>query len=145
MSSYFDKFDRGVSELSKITNDEEFLLGLKELEKTMIHTCELFAGDRDTPTDIQQAIIKCITLNQVRYKGGDFLGDEFGPCEATRMALASRQSRLSKEMHSLWHDIASRRLEMRYGLVLDNPKAAVEARDRHAEEKFGRFIEHPTH
>lgn len=138
MSSYFDKFDREASVLADSFrgNDEGFLKALMGLEAPMIKTCELYAGDIDTPEDVRQAIIACIALHSIRYDGGDFMGDSTGPCEATRYAIVAKRSKLSTEMHSLWHDIARRRLQPRYGLVMDNPEHAVNARDRYVEEHY---------
>ncbi len=138
MSSYFDKFDREVRQLAQDTrgSDEQFLLQLKQLEATMIKTCELFAGDIDTPDDIRQAVIACIALNQVRYEGGDFLGDSTGPSQGAQHAMCCKSSQLSHEMHSLFHDIARRRIETRYGLVMDNPEHAVRMRDQWVEEHY---------
>lgn len=136
MSSYFDKFDRETRVLAEsyLGNDEGFLKALMGLEAGMIKTCELFAGDIDTPDDIRQAIIGCIAVHAIRYEGGDFMGDSTGKCEATSYAVVSKRSKLSAEMHSLWHEIARRRLQPRYGLVMDNPEYAVRARDRWVEE-----------
>ena len=39
-------------------------------------------------------------------------------------------------MHSLFHLIAGRRLEMRYGLVMDNPGHAVSMRDAWVDEHY---------
>jgi hypothetical protein len=117
---------------------EEFLKQVKAVEEGMIQTLMLFMGDREVhqEKDLCQAIWKVIVCHQIRYEGGDFLGDKTGPCQATAEALACRRSRLISEMHSLWHDIASRRYQFRFGLVLDNPKAAVSARDRWVEEHY---------
>ncbi len=140
MSSYFNQFDNEVRELANQHrgDDERFLKELMQLEAGMIKTCELYAGDIDTPEEFRQAIIACIALNQVRYKGGDFLGDETGESEGARYAVVSKISKLSKEMHELWHHIGQQRLEPRYGLVMDNPEHAVNARDRWVEEHYAK-------
>lgn len=118
--------------------DEEFLKQVKAVEEGMVDTLMLFMGDWEVhqQEDLCKSIWKVIVCNQIRYDGGDFLGDKTGPCEATQSALACRSSRLIREMHSLWHDIASRRYTFRFGLVLDNPQAAVAARDKWVDEHF---------
>lgn len=142
MSSYFDKFDKEVGDMGRDeTDNETFLYWMMLKEGEMVRDCELLAGDLDTPEDIRQAIIRCILTNKVHYEGGDKLGSHIGGvwCESigARNAVVSRYSTLSRELHSLFHSIASRRIETRYGMIADNPAAAVRARDRHAEEKFG--------
>lgn len=139
MSSYFDKLARQVSDLSRECphsreGTETFLKGLIEIEKSLIRTCELFAGDIETPQDVREAIITCICNNQVRYDGGDTLRES----RAAMFADACRSSMLVDHMHSLWHDIARMRYTMRYGLVSDNPEWAVNRRDAFAEERKGR-------
>ena len=161
MSSYFDKLDRTVNEINRSVAQEvgiynaemdgsqdhvdrqaggEFLKQVMQVEKGMIDTLMLFIGDWEVHqnTELCQQIWKVIVLNQIRYDGGDFLGDKLGPCEATTFALACRKSRLISETHSLWHTIALQQLEFRFGLVRDNPQAAVNARDRWVEEHYGK-------
>ena len=143
MSSYFDAIRRQVADLSRECpntpeGNEAFLNGVKQIEAPMIRACELFAGDVETPEDVRQAIIACIALNEVRYDGGDFLGGKLGDVllesRGAQYACACRSSKLESAMHSLWHDIARMRYQMRYGPVSDDPSWAVERRDRYAEE-----------
>jgi hypothetical protein len=133
MSSYFDAFRREVHTLSSAAgNDTEaFLKTLMIAEERIKNDCLSFAGDRETPDEVRQMIIACVALNEVRYSGGDFLGDDKGESKGTQWAAVARSSRLGEEMHSLWHDIAHLRLKPRYGLVMDNPEYAIQARDRH--------------
>lgn len=147
MSSYFDNIRRQVADLSRECPNtpeglEAFLNGVKAIEAPMIRQCELFAGDVETPQDVREAIMACIALNEVRYDGGEFMGGRYGhepdakpiSCPATEYAAMCRSSKLEREMHSLWHDIARMRYQMRYGPVSDDPQWAVERRDRYAEE-----------
>lgn len=138
MSSYFDKFDREARVLADSFrgNDEGFLKALMGLEAGMIKTCELLAGDIDTPDDVRQSIIGCLAVHAIRYNGGDFLGDETGASEAARYAVCCKRSKLSSELHSLFHTIASKRIQTRYGMILDNPEYAVKARDQWVEDHY---------
>jgi hypothetical protein len=150
MSSYFDSIRRQVAVLSREcpntpAGTEAFLFGLMRIEKAMIEACELFAGDVETPEDTRRAIMDCIHCNEVRYEGGDMLGSHiagvFIESRGAQVAACSRSSRLESEMHSLWHDIARMRYQMRYGLVWDNPEAAVAARDAFSENR--KHLAHP--
>lgn len=144
MSSYFDKLANQVQELSRSwpntkEGNEAFLLAVVLVESDLIITCELFAGDVETPQDCREAVMTCIHCNQVRYEGGDFLGSKLGGtlCEShgAQYACACRSSKLVSEMHGLWHDIARMRYRMRYGLVMDDPGHAIKMRDKFVEER----------
>lgn len=123
MSSYFDKFDREVYELAQAQraeahDDKWFLEHLEAIESCMVRDCELFAGDMETPEDVRQCIMAVIALGSVEHNPN-----------AREMALCMKRSQLSQDMHSLFHDIARMRYSMRYGLVFDDPAAAVQHRD----------------
>jgi len=136
MSSYFDEINREVRTIAQFTKEdsEAFLNELMRLEGHMKDDCLQLAGDRETPDDIRQKIIETIALHEIRYEGGEFLGDKTGACEATRTAVACRYSQLVTEMHSLFHTIASQRIQTRYGIIMDNPAADVRARNLHDAE-----------
>lgn len=148
MSSYFDRFDRDVRAIAQAYgNDTEgFLKRLMQLEEKLKQDSLLFSGDVETPHDVRETIVATIALYEVRYAGGDFLGDKLGESRGAQYAAACKSSKLSHELHSLWHDIASMRYQMRYGLVSDNPELAVLHRDSYAETRQKRtapFSEKP--
>jgi hypothetical protein len=129
MSSYFDAVRAQVGELARKCpttpqGDTEFIAGIMEIEAPMIRACDFFAGDVETPEDVRQAILGCISLDAVRFDG-----DTKIPTPGANFALVARSSKLESNMHSLWHDIARMRYEMRYGPVSDDPQWAVERRD----------------
>lgn len=125
MSSYFDAFDREVAELARACKtDDEFLLNLELLEQKMVNTCELFAGDIETPEDVRQCVMAVISLAGCR-------ADATGSKTVRELDGIAKRSQLSRDMHSLWHDIGRMRYEFRYGMVLDNPEHAVKHRDEY--------------
>jgi len=125
MSSYFDAFDREVAELARACkSDEDFLKNLELLEQRMVNDCELFAGDIETPEDVRQCIMAVISLQGIR-------SDKSGSAKAKEMAVCCKTSPLSRDMHSLWHDIARMRYEFRYAMVFDDPATAVKHRDEY--------------
>jgi hypothetical protein len=122
MSSYFDAADREVRTLSSAAGKDTgaFLTSLIEVEKRLIKDSLTFARDEQTPKVVRENLISAIADYQVVFAGGEFV-DGPGLTDGTRMAAASRRSFLSTQLHSLWHQIASMRLQTRYGLVMDNP------------------------
>jgi hypothetical protein len=133
MSSYFDNFDREVSEMSRAKPDTDaFLRDLEAMEACLARDCELFAGDIETPQDVRECIMAVIALGSVEHNP-----------QAREFAASVRTSKLSQDMHSLFHDIARMRYSMRYGPVFDNPRAAVERRDLDVEERDKNKLPHP--
>lgn len=138
MSSYFDELNREVRTLSSFTKEDEpaFLNSLIKIESHLKDDCLQLANDKETPEEVKQKILDTIKKYEIRYAGGNFLGDEKGPSDGANMAVACRKSLLVDEMHSLFHTIASMRIKTRYGLIIDNPASTVRCRNLHdAEEK----------
>lgn len=133
MSSYFDSFDREVYATSSAFRDaEQFVKELADTEQDMIRDCEFFAGDMETPEDVRRCIMAVIALSAINPTGS--MVNE----RAKEMAMMCRFSKLSRDMHSLFHDIARMRYEMRYGMVFDNPREAVKLRDNFVFENQGK-------
>lgn len=135
MSSYFDSFDREVNVAAHHCRDSDarFLQQVQNLESVMKRHCELLAGDRDTPEEVRKKIMACLHLHSIRFAGQvEGLNED---SKANAQTLCLRRSKLSSEMHRLFHEIAGMRIETRYGRIMDNPEAAIRARDAHAEAK----------
>jgi len=115
MSSYFDEFDAKVHDirLAAGQDDSQFIKRLARAESSLITDCLEYAYDHETPTDIKEKIIKLINENEVIPERN---------CPGTEFALVCKRSKLSSELHSFFHEIASRRMKTRYtGFVNDNP------------------------
>lgn len=104
-----------------------FMDGLMRLEDEMEKDCELFAGDIETPEDVRKCVMAVIALAGARHNP-----------KTADMDRACHRSQLSADMHGLFHDIARMRYVMRYGMVFDDPAAAVAARDRFVEKQAGK-------
>lgn len=111
MSSYFDKIDREVKTVASFCakDDAAFLAGLKEIEARLKQDVTVFAEDRETPPDLKIMLTRALEDFGVENK------------ESAEFDLACRTSRLSREMHSIWHSIAEMRLTNRRGAINDNP------------------------
>lgn len=140
MSSYFDTFRKEVGELSRecpnnVEGMKSFLFGLMKIESRMILDCEYFAGDIETPQDVRDAIMTCIWTHRANYAGQESIDDL---TKATSQDAVCRSSKLESEMHSLWHDIARMRYQMRYGPISDDPAWAVQRRDAWVDKQQGK-------
>ncbi len=136
MSSYFDSLAREVRESSERyfrceTGEPGFEADVIAIEQRLISDVTLCTGDREFPDDLRQKALGLIAQWHVgvhaslkpRNKSLDWL-------------RSLRSSRLVEEMHSLFHEVARRRIETRFGLLFDNPEAAWKRRDAHDTEKL---------
>jgi hypothetical protein len=128
MSSYFDAKTRAVSDASDANrkDDAAFLTAVAAIEAEMIQEVILAAGDREFPADLREKAMALIA----RWHVGIYAS--LPPTsEALDYALAVRSSELVERMHSLFHEIASRRVNTRFGLLSDHPRDIVDRRDEH--------------
>lgn len=131
MSSYFDTKTHAVNEASdKATDDKEFIRQVCEIERQLIRDVTLAAGDREFPADLREKAMALIA----RWHVGTFAG--LPPTdEALKYALLTKMSELVDTMHSLFHDVARRRVQTRFGQLSDHPADIVNRRDEHDSEK----------
>lgn len=126
MTAYFDDLEREAHDLSART-DEEFLAGLEAMEERLKRDVTLNTGDREFPDDLREAILNTIAMQSVS-----------GPVQMPtlyekprRMALACRRSSLVGSLHSLFHKLAGRRVQTRFGRWSDDPAGNLRVRDAH--------------
>lgn len=128
MSSYFDDFDMGTRSYEDLPG-RAFLMELRDQEALMVREVTLVCGDRHFPEDLREKIMGCISVHRVRPE------EPTNP--ANDAAVAARRSELSARLHSLFHEVARRRIHAPYGLILDNPRGTLRLRDDWAKETFG--------
>ena len=133
MTGYFDRLDREVREASS-EDGHLFLEHLRGLEYELIPQINLITGDLEFPDDLRQAIQGIIAVWRVSPLEGDLnAGMEPNPYlepseRAVNWAVRSRSSQLSSELHTLFHKLAGRRLETRFGLLSDSPSDILRRR-----------------
>lgn len=127
MSRYFDQWDSEVREAADEDQCDEFFLDrMKEIERVRVRTISLVTGDREFPNIWREDIQRLIALFGVSLQD---------PSEkAIRLALMVRSSRLSGELHEVFHRLASARFVTRFGWLNDNPEDILGRRDEHDEE-----------
>lgn len=133
MTAYFDDLEREVHKVSEETrgDDDAFLERIGVIEKTLSETASLNSGDREFPDDIRQRVMGAIACHAT---AGSFEDKDL--MERPRaMALALRRSQLVGELHSIFHDLASRRVKTRFGFWTDDPGSNLKARDAHDEAR----------
>ncbi len=130
MSSYFDaKTSAAMDASAKATSEEDFIQQVAEIERGLIADVTLAVGDREFPSDLREKAMGLIA----RWHVGTHAGLEPSE-EALRYVKAVRMSELVEEMHSLFHEVARRRVSTRFGLLSDHPRDIVNRRDEHDAE-----------
>lgn len=131
MSSYFDSFDSQVREISKsCKTDDQFLRELKNAETVLIRNVSYCCGDKHFPENFREKIMSLVAVYQV--------DPQDQTREANSWAKALKQSKLSTELHSAFHEVAAAKIQTPYGLLTDNPQENVTSRDTWAKERFER-------
>lgn len=132
MSSYFDAKTFALGEASaKATSTEDFIMQCAEIEHRMIEDVVLAVGDRQFPADLREKAMGLIA----RWHVGTFA--ELPPTEeAISYTTTMKWSELVDRMHSLFHEVASRRIQTRFGMLSDHPVDIVHRRDEHDKEGF---------
>lgn len=138
MSSYFDDLNRelhtlfkkqtGLDDFRDPVASVKFFIDYRMLEEQVIKTVSFCTGDREFPDDLRERIQGIIAVKCV------FGGDGRGNKKNLDMLMAMRTSELFAQLHSAFHEVASRRVETRFGLLDDNPESIVKRRDFHDAE-----------
>lgn len=142
MSSYFDNLMTEFWDIAKLP-DEEFLALAAEIETRVIREVSLTTGDREFPGDLREKIQSCIALHAYDYEQ---YASDGRPRErkipinekAKAWLLSLRYSRLCESLHSLFHELASRRIRHRFdSIFFDDPAAFLKQRDAFLAEQAG--------
>jgi hypothetical protein len=124
MSSYFDDKNRKVAEAFQNNGLDEFLKELKEIEAEVYADVTLLTGDPEFPDDMREKIMQVLAVAGVYQPEG-----LSAPERAVDWAIAIGSSRMIEALHDLFHEVAGRRVETRFGLLSDNPRFDRERRD----------------
>ncbi len=124
MSSYFDEKVSVIRQVEN-TSDGEFLKRVREIELIITREVSLCTGMRFFPDDLREKIQTCIVKYQARTGS-----------RGESHTLIQRRSVLIDELHSLFHEVATRRIDTPFGLLTDNPKGNTMRRDAWAIETF---------
>jgi hypothetical protein len=116
MTSFFDEWARDHCEC-------QFLDDAKAVEAPLLAIVNLATGDREFPDDLRekaQGIIACWALSIPNPSP-----------KAIELFRVTGGSRACDDLHSLFHEVGSRRVDTRFGLLSDSPSQIVVLRDDH--------------
>lgn len=129
MSSYFDALSREVSEAADrfgFEDTEQFLAEVVAIEERMYQDVVLVTGDREFPDDLREKILGVLATVAVYQPGRVPM-----PSRARELVTRTRYSRAIEDVHDLFHEVARRRIETRFGILSDNPPSILALRDEH--------------
>lgn len=128
MTTYFDHRQREVALCARLS-EAEFFQRVSGIERDIIADVIRNTGDYQFPSDLRQKMIEVISTQRV---------DDISGCdvetEGHKAARVLRNSPLVGALHSLFHELASRRIEARFGLWGDNPDDNLVRRQNWEEE-----------
>jgi len=127
MSSYFDaKMEEVGKAAERFESDDMFLAQVANIEREMFDTISLVAGDREFPDDLREKIMGAFATQAVFSHG------VMNPMDKTvDYVLSVRCSRVIDDIHELFHDLARRRIQTRFGRFSDNPPMILALRDEY--------------
>lgn len=130
MSSQFDNAQAAIHDMASLP-DDEFLAQAKALENALVKECLLNSGDREFPEDLRQKIVGHVALFTLGYEG----------MEPTKKGidwlLSVRSSKLIELLHNDFHDVATRRIKTRFGILSDRPSSNLARSDEYDGVKIG--------
>ncbi len=126
MTSYFDDLRREVVEASKTAeDDDEFLSTIERIEARVISDINLVTGDREFPDDLRERIQSLIARGQTKVIEG------LPPTHHRDENVLMRCSFLLEELHTAFHVVGGRRIQTRFGVLSDHPRAILAMRHDH--------------
>jgi hypothetical protein len=125
MTAFFDELTKRVSALG----DHDFIGQLIQIEQELVRTVSLAAGDREFPDSHRQKIMGIIAVEGVQPIKNFMVNKE-----AKDKAEMMHSSSLVTELHRAFHALASERIEVRFGMLYDDPFGINVLRDAHDAE-----------
>ena len=129
MTGYFDDASRQIM-LTAGFADAAFLAVVEAVEERVIHAVSLCTGDREFPDDLRERALTAIACLRVKTTISGC------PTDGRRYCATMRTSTLIERLHSLFHELAGRRLVMRFGLVQDSPEGFLRRRAAWEKEQY---------
>ena len=120
MSSYFDNAVRKILDLDQTESDAGFLAKAQEVEDEVIQEVILALADPEIPKGFLDHTQNLIARWAVSCSE-----------KGQRHLMMTRGSRLLSDLHVLFHRLAEARIQTRFGLILDDPRAIIRCRGEH--------------
>lgn len=122
MTEYFDAANRDISERVRAhQGDSNAQLAVIEMvEARVIEDVNAIIEDREFPEELREKA-RAYLAQAIKNVSG----------EGRKYARTMKCSMMIDRLHSLFHELARRRLEVRWGVLSDDPGGMVRAREKH--------------
>lgn len=117
MTYYFDEAIREIKEKGGAQDGPGFLCVVELVEARVLRDVLVLVRDRQFPSDLRLRIEDAVELWRANV--------------ARVYVQTLRLSRLLPELHELFHMLAVRRIEVRWGVLDDDPGAMMKARENY--------------
>ena len=115
LDEYFNALQRRIRDVGE-ESDFDFLMVLTGAEEQLFHDVVAVIGDREFPDDLRQQMLGVFTTKSLYRPHGLVM-----PRKAYVQAMQRHHSLAVEEMHLLWRELASRKVETRFGVLDSNP------------------------
>lgn len=123
MTAYFDNRTRHVRELCEHGADARMVA--EQVEAEVIRQVTLVCGDREFPDDMRERMMNAIAVLRL-----DGIGNVIpAAAQALETLEGSATSELVETLHELFHELARRRIQVRFGYLTDSPEDILVRRD----------------
>ena len=129
MTAYFDDLRQEMRDIPPC-DPQEWVRQLGLIERRVVEEVQLVTGDREFPEDLRERILLVIATRAV-YDLSPAVPARQEPVE---YAATTKTSDLLETLHSLFHQLAARRVETRFGRLSDSPRAILNARNAYDQE-----------
>lgn len=127
MSSYFDALSREARNAAENhESDEAFFDAIVAIDRRLYEDVIHLIGDIEFPDDLRHAMLGAFAVHSVFQPGNVPV-----PKKARMRVLTYRGSHVVEIMHDLFHDLARRRIQTRFGFLNDSPSYMLVLRDNH--------------
>ena len=126
MTAYWDGLEHDAATVYKNTKVVDSVI---PYESEAIKTVSLATGDREFPDDLRQKIQGLIARWRLQFITGELQK------ESVEWLQAVSYSRLLQELHSAFHEVASRRVKTRFGMLSDSPSHILALRREWEQEQ----------
>jgi hypothetical protein len=135
MTDYFDQAEREVRErIAGIGDDEAVIESAAAVEGRVVKDVLLCTGDREFPVDLRDKILGLVARRGLVDYAGKLREPKDRSAEAVFAITATRRSELLSDLHSAFHELASRRALARFGWWSDSPSGNLRRRETHDTE-----------
>lgn len=128
MTSYFDELTKQVSFASVERSDEAtFISKVDEIERRARRAVEAVAKLSSFPEDLRDEIARAIAKSTTE--------------RARDYRLLMRSSEMVSDLHSIFHEIASRKIQTQFGVLSDDPAGTLKRLDANGKDAFEEHID----